>query len=89
MAPPPPPLLPPQVLKTYDYKEIPTWGSSKTSFVLHIGNLLKQEKTYFATPNDAQGDDMNAMVRNYVTHLHLSEGDKKGAAGGGGGGGGP
>jgi hypothetical protein len=32
---------------------------------------------------------MNAMVRNYVTHLHLTEGDKKAAAGGGGGGGGP
>ncbi|MFN9944959.1 MAG: hypothetical protein ACK56I_36380, partial [bacterium] len=27
--------------------QIPTWGHSGSSFVLHIGNLLKQTKLYF------------------------------------------
>ena len=35
------------VLVEHPYSEVPTWGHSGLSFVLHIGNLLKQTKLYF------------------------------------------
>ena len=49
-----------EVLATHPYSEVPTWGHSSTSFVLHIGNLVKQTKLYFATPN---GREINDLVR--------------------------
>jgi len=55
-----------EVLATHPYSEVPTWGHSSTSFVLHIGNLVKQTKLYFATPN---GREINDLVRSYVNHL--------------------
>jgi hypothetical protein len=33
--------------------QVPTWGHSGTSFVLHIGNLLKQSKLYFQVGSGA------------------------------------
>lgn len=58
-----------EVLATHLYSEIPTWGHSGTSFVLHIGNLIKQTKLYFSTE---QGKDINDLVRSYVNHLCAS-----------------
>ena len=31
-----------EVLASHPYSEVPTWGHSGSSFVLHIGNLIKQ-----------------------------------------------
>jgi hypothetical protein len=55
-----------EVLATHPYSEVPTWGHSGSSFVLHIGNLIKQSKLYFATE---QGKEINDLVRAYVNHL--------------------
>jgi MyTH4 domain/WW domain/FERM central domain len=55
-----------EVLSTYPYSEVPTWGHSGTSFVLHVGNLARQTKLYFATE---QGKEINDIVRAYVNHL--------------------
>lgn len=58
-----------EVLATHPYSEVPTWGHSGTSFVLHIGNLIKQTKLYFSTE---QGKEINDLVRAYVNHLCVS-----------------
>ena len=58
-----------EVLSTYPYSEVPTWGHSQSSFVLHIGNLIRQTKLYFATE---QGKEINDLVRAYVNHLVVS-----------------
>lgn len=55
-----------EVLATHPYSEVPTWGHSGSSFVLHIGNLIKQTKMYFSTE---QGKEINDLVRAYVNHL--------------------
>ena len=55
-----------EVLASHPYSEVPTWGHSSTSFVLHIGNLIKQTKMYFSTE---QGKEINDLVRSYVNHL--------------------
>ena len=55
-----------EVLASHPYSEVPTWGHSGTSFVLHIGNLIKQTKLYFSTE---QGKEINDLVRAYVNHL--------------------
>jgi myosin-7 len=55
-----------EVLSTYPYNEVPTWGHSQSSFVLHIGNLVRQSKIYFATE---QGREINELVRAYVNDL--------------------
>jgi len=55
-----------EVLATHPYSEVPTWGHSGSSFVLHIGNLIKQTKLYFSTE---QGKEINDLVRAYVNHL--------------------
>jgi myosin-7 len=55
-----------EVLADHPYAEVPTWGHSGTSFVLHIGNLIKQTKLYFKTE---QGKEINELVRAYVNHL--------------------
>ena len=33
----------------HPYSEVPTWGHSGSSFVLHVGNLVRQNKIYFHT----------------------------------------
>lgn len=58
-----------KVLGSYPYSEVPTWGHSGTSFVLHVGNLIKQTKLYFATE---QGKEINDLVRSYVNFLVLA-----------------
>jgi hypothetical protein len=58
-----------EVLSTYPYSEVPTWGHSQSSFVLHIGNLIRQTKLYFATE---QGKEINDLVRAYVNHLVIT-----------------
>lgn len=49
--------------------QVPTWGHSGSSFVLHIGNLIRQTKLYFATE---QGKEVNDLVRAYVNHLCIA-----------------
>ena len=58
-----------EVLSTHPYSEVPTWGHSQSSFVLHIGNLIRQTKLYFATE---QGKEINDLVRAYVNHLVIA-----------------
>ena len=55
-----------EVLKEYAYSEVPTWGHSGSSFVLHIGDLQKQDKHYFQTD---QGKEINELIRGYVERL--------------------
>ena len=55
-----------EVLAEHPYSEVPTWGHSGSSFVLHIGNLIRQTKLYFQTE---QGKEINDLVRAYVNHL--------------------
>lgn len=55
-----------EVLQEHPYSEVPTWGHSGQSFVLHIGNLIRQTKLYFQTE---QGKEINDLVRAYVNHL--------------------
>lgn len=55
-----------EIIKDYPYAEVPTWGHSGSSFVLHVGNLIKQDKLYFASE---QGKEINELVRAYVNHL--------------------
>ncbi len=43
------------VLVEHPYSEVPTWGHTGMSFVLHIGNLLKQTKLYFQVRCGAAG----------------------------------
>lgn len=52
-----------KMVSQYSYTEIPTWGHSGTSFVLHVGNLLKQSKLYF---NTEMGAEINQLVRAYI-----------------------
>lgn len=52
-----------KVVSQYAYSEIPTWGHSGSSFVLHVGNLLKQTKLYFQTE---MGAEINQLVRAYI-----------------------
>jgi len=54
------------VLEEYTYDKIPTWGHSGSSFVLHVGTLMRQTKLYFSTP---LGKDINQLVRAYVNHM--------------------
>eukprot|EP01138_Halocafeteria_seosinensis_P011068 gb/GECG01011304.1/.p1 GENE.gb/GECG01011304.1/~~gb/GECG01011304.1/.p1 ORF type:complete len:801 (+),score=169.81 gb/GECG01011304.1/:1-2403(+) len=55
-----------KILKEFEYSELPTWGHSGSSFVLHVGDLRKQVKYYFQTD---QGKEINQLVRNYVEKL--------------------
>ena len=55
-----------EVLASHPYNEVPTWGHSASSFVLHIGNLMRQTKIYFATE---QGKEINELVRSYVNNI--------------------
>jgi myosin-7 len=55
-----------EILKDHPYNEVPTWGHSGSSFVLHVGNLIRQTKLFFHTE---QGKDINDLVRAYVNHL--------------------
>lgn len=60
-----------EVLATHPYSEVPTWGHSGSSFVLHVGNLIKQTKLYFSTE---QGKEINDLVRAYVNYLCVTSG---------------
>ena len=55
-----------EIVKEYPYSVVPTWGHSGTSFVLHVGDLVNQDKLYFTTD---QGKDINDLIHNYVKHL--------------------
>ena len=58
------------MIAAHPYSEVPTWGHSSTSFVLHIGNLIKQTKLYFATE---QGKEINELVRAYVVRACVAK----------------
>ncbi|CAK9035380.1 Unconventional myosin-VIIb [Durusdinium trenchii] len=50
----------------YPYSEVVTWGHSAITFVLVVGNLIRQQKLYFKTD---QGTEINALVHAYVNRL--------------------
>lgn len=53
-------------LAEYPYSEVVTWGHSAQTFVLVVGNLIRQTKIYFRTD---QGVEMNSLVHAYVNKL--------------------
>jgi len=53
-------------LSEYPYSEVVTWGHSSQTFVLVVGNLIRQTKIYFKTD---QGVEMNSLVHAYVNKL--------------------
>lgn len=55
-----------EIVKTLGYEEVPSWGHSGSSFVLHVGTLISQSKLYFSTE---QGKEINDLVRAYVNYL--------------------
>eukprot|EP01029_Cantina_marsupialis_P015082 TRINITY_DN3303_c0_g1_i1.p1 TRINITY_DN3303_c0_g1~~TRINITY_DN3303_c0_g1_i1.p1 ORF type:complete len:930 (-),score=396.95 TRINITY_DN3303_c0_g1_i1:530-3319(-) len=55
-----------ETLFDYAYAELPTWGHSEASFVLHVGTLMQQEKLVFKTD---QGKEINTLIGTYVSHL--------------------
>jgi len=50
----------------YPYSEIVTWGHSSVTFVLVVGNLIRQQKLYFKTD---QGNEINSLIHAYVNRL--------------------
>jgi hypothetical protein len=60
-----------EAIAEFAYTQIPTWGHSPMAFVLHVGNLIRQEKLYFKTPDDnqQQGKEMNDLVKAYVNEM--------------------
>jgi len=53
-------------LAEYPYSEVVTWGHSAQTFVLVVGNLIRQTKLYFRSD---QGVEMNSLVHAYVNKL--------------------
>jgi len=53
-------------LAEYPYSEVVTWGHSAQTFVLVVGNLIRQTKIYFRSD---QGVEMNSLVHAYVNKL--------------------
>jgi myosin-7 len=51
------------VLDTFAYNEIVTWGYSDEKFILVVGNLVQQRKLFFKTN---KGRFMNKLVHDYV-----------------------
>lgn len=51
------------VLDSYGYHEIVTWGYSDEKFILVVGNLVQQSKMFFKTN---RGKFMNKLVHDYV-----------------------
>jgi len=51
------------VLDTFGYHEIVTWGYSDEKFILVVGNLVQQRKLFFKTN---RGKFMNKLVHDYV-----------------------
>lgn len=55
-----------EFLAEYPYSEVVTWGQSSITFVLVVGNLMRQNKLYFKTD---QGAEINRLVHAYVNRL--------------------
>ncbi|KAH9261246.1 hypothetical protein BASA81_000950 [Batrachochytrium salamandrivorans] len=53
-------------LAEYPYSEVVTWGHSAQTFVVVVGNLIRQTKIYFRSD---QGVEMNSLVHAYVNKL--------------------
>merc|ERR1711916_3753 len=53
-------------LSEYPYSEVVTWGHSSQTFVLVVGNLIRQTKIYFKSD---QGAEINSLVHSYVNKL--------------------
>jgi hypothetical protein len=47
-------------LAFHPYQNVPTWGHSGHSFVLHVGSQAQQTKLYFNTPD---GKEINDLIR--------------------------
>ena len=58
-------------LADYPYSEVVTWGHSAQTFVLVVGNFIRQNKIYFKTD---QGVEINSLVHAYVNKILDREG---------------
>jgi hypothetical protein len=55
-----------EFLAQYPYEKVVTWGKSRTSFVLVLGNMMESHKMYFRTD---QGEEINSLVQSYVDKI--------------------
>jgi hypothetical protein len=53
------------VLETWSWSEIITWGASSNRFVLHVGDIISQRKLYFRT---IKGDSVMRLIQGYIMH---------------------
>mmetsp|Transcript_26353 Transcript_26353/g.42683 ORF Transcript_26353/g.42683 Transcript_26353/m.42683 type:complete len:764 (-) Transcript_26353:552-2843(-) len=53
-------------LAEHPYSDVVTWGHSSVTFVLVVGNLIRQNKLYFKTD---EGAELNALIHAYVNKL--------------------
>ena len=49
-----------EFLVEYPYEKVVTWGKSRSSFVLVLGNMMESHKIYFRTD---QGEEINDLFR--------------------------
>ena len=55
-----------EFLAEYPYDKVVTWGKSRTSFVLVLGNMMESHKIIFRTD---QGEEINGLVQAYVDKI--------------------
>ena len=55
-----------EFLAEYPYDKVVTWGKSRTSFVLVLGNMMESHKIIFRTD---QGEEINSLVQAYVDKI--------------------
>lgn len=55
-----------EFLAEYPYEKVVTWGKSRSSFVLVLGNMMESHKIYFRTD---QGEEINGLVQSYVDKI--------------------
>mmetsp|Transcript_16556 Transcript_16556/g.40770 ORF Transcript_16556/g.40770 Transcript_16556/m.40770 type:complete len:774 (-) Transcript_16556:284-2605(-) len=52
-----------EILDTYAYKEVVTWGHSESKFILVVGDVVQQKKLVFKTP---KGELMRNLIHSYI-----------------------
>mmetsp|Transcript_6886 Transcript_6886/g.10896 ORF Transcript_6886/g.10896 Transcript_6886/m.10896 type:complete len:796 (-) Transcript_6886:326-2713(-) len=67
-----------EILDSYAYKEVVTWGHSESKFILVVGDIVQQKRLVFKTP---KGEIMRTLIHSYI---HFKVQSKMQAAKGGG-----
>eukprot|EP00954_Amorphochlora_amoebiformis_P023497 1360412-Amorphochlora_amoeboformis.AAC.1 len=52
-----------EILDSYAYKEVVTWGHSESKFILVVGDVVQQKKLVFKTP---KGELMRNLIHSYI-----------------------